>query len=52
MGETPRFPSPLMGEGVGGGEHDGLPPHLDPPPQGGRKIFRAFYFLSNLEIKF
>jgi len=24
------------------------PPHLDPPPQGGRKIFRAFYFLSNL----
>jgi len=31
-------PSPLGGEGVDGGEHSARhPPHLNPPPQGGRR---------------
>ena len=44
MEETPRFPSPLMGEGVGGGEHDGLTPTLILPRKGGERFFGPFIF--------
>jgi hypothetical protein len=40
-------PSPLMGEGVGGGgKMVNITPHLNPPPQGGGEISikrRCFY---------
>jgi hypothetical protein len=43
-GENPNHnPSPLTGEGVGGGGLESLPPHLNPPPQGGRRFLGLFF---------
>jgi len=42
--ENPNnYPSPLMGEGVGGGGLKSLPPHLNPPPQRGEEIFGVIF---------
>jgi hypothetical protein len=37
-----EFPSSLMAEGAGGGEHfNSVPPHLNPLPPGERRFFYA-----------
>jgi len=41
----PHPPSPLMGEGEGGGEYKLISPHLNPPPQGGRRFSGDFFFV-------
>ena len=39
------LPSPLMGEGEGGGEYRLISPHLNPPPQGGRRFSGDIFFV-------
>jgi len=41
----PHPPSPLMGEGEGGGEYRLISPHLNPPPQGGRRFSGDIFFV-------
>ena len=43
-GRDPSIPSPLIGEGVGGGEHDGYPLTSILPRKGGGRFFGAFIF--------
>lgn len=38
-------PSPLMGEGEGGSEYGLIFPHLNPPPQGGRRFSGDIFFV-------
>jgi len=42
-GNLPHPPSPLMGEG--GGEYRLISPHLNPPPQGGRRFSGDIFFV-------
>jgi hypothetical protein len=39
------LPSPLMGEGEGGGVYRLISPHLNPPPQGGRRFSGDIFFV-------
>ncbi len=40
-----HHPSPLMGEGEGGGVYRLISPHLNPPPQGGRRFSGDIFFV-------
>jgi hypothetical protein len=41
----PHPPSPSMGEGEGGGEYRLISPHLNPPPQVGRRFSGDIFFV-------